>query len=172
MGEIFTYRTRVRYSETDQQGVVFNMHYLGYFDEAMNMYLDARGPGYAEMIARGYDVQLVHTEVDWRAALRWQDDAEIAVSPSRIGRTSFTLDFAIRRISPGPDNARSAAGGFRGVVPPGQHSTLDFAVRRAGEEDVLVTGRTVYVVVATDGSGKREIPPEIRAALEPVTPLF
>lgn len=139
MGEIFTYRMNVRYLETDQQGVVFNMWYLGYFDEAMNAYLDARGPGYAEMIARGYDVQLVHSEVDWRAALRWQDDAEISVSPSRIGTTSFTLDFA---------------------------------VRLAGEDDVRVTGRTVYVVVATDGSGKREVPPEMRAALEPVTPLF
>ena len=139
MGEIFTYRTHVRYLETDQQGVVFNMYYLGYFDEAMNAYLDARAPGYAEMIARGYDVQLVHSEVDWRDALRWQDDADISVSASRIGTTSFTLDFA---------------------------------VRRAGEDAILSTGRTVYVVVATDGSGKREIPPEMRAALEPVTPLF
>jgi uncharacterized protein len=28
------------------------------------------------------------------------------------------------------------------------------------------TGRTVYVVVATDGSGKRPVPPKLRAALE------
>lgn len=139
MGEIFTYRTRVRYSETDQQGVVFNMWFLGYFDEALNAFIDERGPGYAGMIAGGHDVQLVHSELDWRSSLRWQDEAEVAVSPSHIGTTSFTLDFA---------------------------------VRRAGEDDVLVTGRTVYVVVATDGSGKRAIPPEIRAALEPVTPLF
>lgn len=139
MGEIFTYRTRVRYSETDQQGVVFNMWFLGYFDEALNAFIDGRGPGYAEMIRGGHDVQLVHSELDWRSSLRWQDEAEIAVSPSHVGTTSFTLDFA---------------------------------VRREGEDDVLVTGRTVYVVVATDGSGKRPIPPEIRAALEPVTPLF
>lgn len=168
MGEIFTYRTRVRYSETDQQGVVFNMWFLGYFDEALNAFIDGRGPGYAQMIRGGHDVQLVHSELDWRSSLRWQDEAEIAVSPSRVGTTSFTLDFALRRIRSGSDDARSAAGGFPGVDPPGQHS----AVRREGEEDVLVTGRTVYVVVATDGSGKRPIPPEIRAALEPVTPLF
>lgn len=139
MGEIFTYRTRVRYSEADQQGVVFNMWFLGYFDEALNAFIDERGPGYGEMIAGGHDVQLVHSELDWRAPLRWRDEAEIAVSASHAGNTSFTLDFA---------------------------------VRRTGEDDVLVTGRTVYVVVATDGSGKRPIPPELRAALEPVTPLF
>lgn len=139
MGEIFTYRTRVRYSETDQQGVVFNMWFLGYFDEALNAFIDERGPGYAEMIEGGHDVQLVHTEVDWRSSLRWRDEAEVAVSPSHVGTTSFTLDFAVRLV---------------------------------GEDDVRVTGRTVYVVVATDGSGKRTIPPEIRAALEPVNPLF
>ena len=28
------------------------------------------------------------------------------------------------------------------------------------------TGRTVYVVVSTDGSGKRPVPPKLRAGLE------
>jgi acyl-CoA thioester hydrolase len=41
--------------------------------------------------------------------------------------------------------------------------TLAFEVRRG--DDVLVTARTVYVVVGLDGSGKREIPPFLRAAL-------
>jgi acyl-CoA thioester hydrolase len=40
---------------------------------------------------------------------------------------------------------------------------LDFEVRLGSA--VTCGGRTVYVVVATDGSGKREIPPLIRAAL-------
>ena len=149
MAEIFTYRTRVRYSEADQQGVVFNMWYLGYLDEAMTAYFDVRGPGYGGMNALGYDVQLVHSELDWRAALRWRDEAEIAVAASHIGRTSFTLDFLVRR-------AATVTGGGQ-VVP--------------GDDEVVVTGRTVYVLVATDGSGKREIPDEIRAALEPLTPL-
>jgi acyl-CoA thioester hydrolase len=35
--------------------------------------------------------------------------------------------------------------------------------RRDGTE--VVTGRTVYVVVATDGGGKRPIPDWLRAAL-------
>lgn len=41
--------------------------------------------------------------------------------------------------------------------------TLAFEVRR--DDEILVTARTVYVVVALDGSGKREIPPFLRAAL-------
>ena len=37
---------------------------------------------------------------------------------------------------------------------------------------VTCAGRTVYVVIAADGSGKREIPPEIRAALGEPAPLL
>lgn len=47
---------------------------------------------------------------------------------------------------------------------------LDFEVRLGSA--VTCRGRTVYVVVATDGSGKREIPPLIRAALGEPAPLL
>jgi acyl-CoA thioester hydrolase len=47
---------------------------------------------------------------------------------------------------------------------------LDFEVRHGAA--VTCSGRTVYVVVATDGSGKREIPPLIRAALGQPAPLL
>lgn len=47
---------------------------------------------------------------------------------------------------------------------------LDFEVRRGGE--VTCAGRTVYVVVATDGSGKRPIPPLIADALGEPAPLL
>ena len=38
-------------------------------------------------------------------------------------------------------------------------------VPRVGDQ-VRSTGRTVYVVVSTDGSGKRPVPPKLRAGLE------
>jgi acyl-CoA thioester hydrolase len=126
------YRHRVRYLEADQQGVVFNMWYLGYFDEAMAAFLEDGGLAYADMLAAGFDVQLVHSEIDWHASLRWPDQARVEVALAKAGTTSFTLDFAVRT-----------------------------------GDTLVATGRTVYVVVATDGSGKREIPDLIRAALGP-----
>jgi acyl-CoA thioester hydrolase len=59
----FTHSVEVRYLEVDQQGVVFNMWYLAYLDDAMTAYLLAGGLPYTEMIEAGYDVQLVHTEL-------------------------------------------------------------------------------------------------------------
>ncbi len=124
------YRHQVRYLEADQQGVVFNMWYLGYFDEAMAEFLSDGGLEYPDMLASGYDVQLVHTEIDWQGSLRWPDPAEVEVRLAEARTTSFTLAFEVR------------TGGA-----------------------VVATGRTVYVVVATDGSGKRPIPAFLRDAL-------
>jgi acyl-CoA thioester hydrolase len=128
-----TYRHRVRYLEVDQQGVVFNMWYLGYFDEAMADFLAEGGLPYLDMLASGHDAQLVHTEIDWRSSLRWADDARVEVSLASVGATSFSLRFAVY-----------------------------------GGDALVATGLTVYVVVGTDGSGKRPVPPSIRAALGPV----
>jgi acyl-CoA thioester hydrolase len=95
--EVFTMPLKVRYLEVDAQGVVFNSWYLAYFDDAMTAFLAARGLPYPTMLAAGYDVQLVRSEIDWRSGIGWQDAIEVAVSPARIGRTSFALDFEVRR---------------------------------------------------------------------------
>jgi acyl-CoA thioester hydrolase len=137
MSDVFIFPVTVRYLEVDAQGVVFNAWYLAYFDEAMSAFLTARGLPYQKMVEAGYDVQLVRSEIEWRAGLRWQDAVEVAVSTARIGRTSFALDFE---------------------------------VRRDGHE-VTCAARTTYVVIATDGSGKREIPPVITEALGDPAPL-
>lgn len=126
------YRHKVRYFEADQQGVVFNMWYLGYFDEAMAAFLEEGGLGYRQMLDAGFDVQLVHSEIDWGSSLRWGDEAEVRVGVAERGSTSFALDFDVS----------------------------------AGEKSVA-SGRTVYVVVATDGTGKRPIPEILDKALGP-----
>ena len=91
----FVHQVPVRYLEVDQQGVVFNMWYLAYLDDAMTAFLLAGGLPYTRMIEAGFDVQLVHTELDWEGSLRWGDVASVEVGVARLGSTSFTLDFAL-----------------------------------------------------------------------------
>jgi acyl-CoA thioester hydrolase len=130
VGRTTLYRHRVRYFEADQQGVVFNMWYLGYFDEAMTQFLAEGGLAYQSMTGAGFDVQLVRSEIEWLAPLRWPDEVTVEVSTAARGNTSFTLDFEVRN-------------------DPGS----------------VARGRTVYVVIGTDGTGKRPIPPQLSAAL-------
>ncbi len=91
----FVHPVNVRYLEVDRQGVVFNMWYLAYLDDAMTAFLAARGLPYEELLAAGYDVQVVHTELDWHGPLRFGDRASVQVDVARMGRTSFTLDFDV-----------------------------------------------------------------------------
>ena len=93
----FEYCTTVRYVEVDSQGVVFNAWYLTYCDEAMTAYLHARGLPYSDLLKAGFDTQLVHATIDWKSSLRWQDGVRVAVSAGAAGRTSFTMDFVVRR---------------------------------------------------------------------------
>ncbi|MDT5304297.1 MAG: acyl-CoA thioester hydrolase, partial [Mycobacterium sp.] len=53
-----------RFAEVDQQGVVFNAHYLTWFDEACTGFLDHLGVTYPGLIATGHDIQVVHSEID------------------------------------------------------------------------------------------------------------
>jgi acyl-CoA thioester hydrolase len=96
----FSYRFEVRYLEVDQQSVVFHMWYLAYLDDAMTAYLDGGGLAYTDMTDAGFDVQLVHTELDWSGSLRWGSRPSIEVETASVGRTSFSLRFAVHD---GPD---------------------------------------------------------------------
>jgi len=77
-----------RFAEVDQQGVVFNAHYLTWFDEACTGFLDHLGVTYPGLIATGHDIQVVHSEIDYLAGVRWRDSVRVAVQCERIGSTS------------------------------------------------------------------------------------
>ena len=133
----YTHRVDVRYLEVDQQGVVFNSWYLAYLDDAMTGFLAASGLPYTVMRDEGYDVQLVHTELDWTAALAFGDVAEIDVEPVATGRTSFTLGFTVRRGATPVCGARTlyvsvgTDGSGKRALPPALRDALG-APSRAG----------------------------------------
>lgn len=85
------YRHRVRYFEADQQGVVFKLWYLGYFDEAMTRFLEEGGLPYRRMLDAGFDVQLVRSEIDWHSSLRWPDDVSGDGAAVATGRTVYAV---------------------------------------------------------------------------------
>ena len=91
----FVHPVSVRYLEVDQQGVVFNMWYLAYCDDAMTAFLAEGGLPYLDMLRSGYDAQVVHTELDWHGPLRYGEPAGVRVGVSHLGRTSFTLRFEV-----------------------------------------------------------------------------
>jgi acyl-CoA thioester hydrolase len=87
----FVHRLRVRYSECDQQGVVFNGHYLFYYDVALNELWRARVGTYHEMVGRGVDLVVAEATIRYRAAARFDDLVDIGLSVSHLGTTSMVI---------------------------------------------------------------------------------
>jgi acyl-CoA thioester hydrolase len=85
----------VRYAECDQQGVVFNAHYLAYADEAVEHVLAQQGFSYADLLARGLDTSVVASELQWSSPARWGDVVDVDGTVERIGRTSFVVALTI-----------------------------------------------------------------------------
>jgi len=86
-----TWSAPVRYAEVDQQGIVFNSHYLLYCDEAMGAFSIQRG--LREFVTL---VRLVTSTVTWSGPARWGDLIEVDVRCTKVGRTSATLAFDLR----------------------------------------------------------------------------
>ncbi|MGE0801808.1 MAG: acyl-CoA thioesterase [Lautropia sp.] len=89
---------RVRWAEADMQGVVFNAHYLAYCDLAITEYWRALSGGDAEWLQRTFDrLYVVRSTLEYHAPARFDDQLTIACRCIRIGRTSMTFAFLIRR---------------------------------------------------------------------------
>jgi len=86
----------VRYGECDQQGVVFNAHYLAWADEAMTALMGHLGTPYETLLARDLDTAVVASELQWTSPARWGDTVAVDASVVKIGNTSFTADLVIR----------------------------------------------------------------------------
>jgi len=95
MTEPFTHRIRVRYAEVDGQGVVFNAHWMTYFDEACTRFIGSLGFG-PNFWINEFDVMLVRAVLEWTGPARFDDWVDITVEPSRLGTKSFDLNYRAR----------------------------------------------------------------------------
>lgn len=97
MTKPFRYYLRVRYHECDAQHVVFNARYADYLDITSIEFMRAALPRPTDGFDGTFEIQTVRQVIEWKAPARFDDVLEISVWASRIGTTSFTLSFEIRR---------------------------------------------------------------------------
>lgn len=90
--EPFVHRFRVRYSEVDPQGVVFNSRYLEYADVMVTEFFrDRRAHG----MPGALDFHVRRAEVDYLAPLRSDEWVEGRLTIEAIGTTSMTQRIAL-----------------------------------------------------------------------------
>ena len=91
----FSATTRVWFSDTDAQGIVYYGRYMPYFDHARTEYHRHLGRvGELE----GRDFVMRASNVEYHAPARFDDLIETFVRIARIGRTSVTYECAAYRL--------------------------------------------------------------------------
>lgn len=86
----FVHTIRPRYSEVDMQKVVFNGHWLNYFDDASTRFFESLGFDPRNL---GFEVMVVRATLDFRGPAAFDDVVRIEVAPDRLGNASFDLRF-------------------------------------------------------------------------------
>jgi acyl-CoA thioester hydrolase len=89
----FVHRLRPRYAEVDQQGVVFNAHWLTYFDDACTRFFESLGWDPKEAFFADFDFMIVKAVLEWEGPAGFDEVVGIEVAPTRLGTKSFDLRF-------------------------------------------------------------------------------
>ncbi|MCB0993096.1 MAG: thioesterase family protein [Acidimicrobiales bacterium] len=81
---------RVRYGEVDQQGVVFNAHYMAYIDDTLEHFMSTLG----DLRDLGWDMMMKKIDIEWQGSAGNGDVVDVDVAAVRWGNTSFELGYA------------------------------------------------------------------------------
>ncbi|BAT59363.1 acyl-CoA thioester hydrolase YbgC [Variibacter gotjawalensis] len=92
----FFFPFRVRYSEIDGQRVVFNAHYLTYYDVTITEYFRALGfDQYEDAKQTGEDFHVVKSTVEYKAPILFDQEIEVGCRVGKLGNSSMTFELAI-----------------------------------------------------------------------------
>jgi acyl-CoA thioester hydrolase len=97
VGQPFRHQLRVRYAECDPQGVVFNAHYLAYFDTNINELLRHALGSYQAMLDRDVDIVVAEAQLRFRAPARFEDQLTLEIAVEQLGTTSIITSHRISR---------------------------------------------------------------------------
>ena len=91
-------RLRVRWAEVDLQQIVFNGHYLMYFDTAVAGYWRALALPYHDAMALlGGDLYVRKATLEYEGSARFDEQLEVGIRCDRIGNSSMLLRAAVFR---------------------------------------------------------------------------
>src|SRR5207244_1887462 len=91
------YKLRVRYGECDPQGVVFNAHYLAYFDIGIIELFRAAFGSYQMMVDQGVEFVVAEAGLRYHRPAHFDDELTLEIAISRLGTTSMTTSYRVLR---------------------------------------------------------------------------
>ncbi len=86
---------RVRYSETDQMGIVYHSHYLVWFEIGRTEWCRAAGLPYAEMERSGLFIPVTRVECAFRRRSSYDDPIRIVTRMGELGSRGCTFRYEV-----------------------------------------------------------------------------
>ncbi len=123
-GYTFSTDVRVRFAETDAQGIAHNSNYFVWFEVARVEYLERHAGGYAKLREEGIEALVLETHVRYLQPARFDDRLRVHARCCDLRGARFRYEYAIERdgkvIADGwTAHATVDAGTFRPTrVPP------------------------------------------------------
>jgi acyl-CoA thioester hydrolase len=93
----FSTDVRVRFAETDAQGVVHNANYLVWFEVARVAYLEEHTGGYQSLRDQGIESFVLESHVRYRLPAHFDDRLVIHARVGELQGASFRFDYRVTR---------------------------------------------------------------------------
>jgi len=94
----FVFPLRVRWSEIDQQAIVFNSHYLTYCDLGFTEFWRTLPlASFVDMSGSGYEFFVKKASLEYHQSAKFDDLLDICVRCSRLGNSSMQITTGIYR---------------------------------------------------------------------------
>ena len=90
-------KLRVRYGETDAQGIVNNADYLSYFEVGRVEWLRAAGLSYRELEKEGYGLVVVEALARYKRPAFFDDELTVRTELIELKRASLSFRYTVLR---------------------------------------------------------------------------
>jgi acyl-CoA thioester hydrolase len=92
---------RVRYSETDQMGVVYHAEYLVWCEVGRTDFIRALGLPYSELERRGTSLAVAEASIRYHAPARYDDLVRVETRLVDVRSRAITFEYLIRNADSG-----------------------------------------------------------------------
>ena len=96
-GFVFSHQVRVRFAETDAQGIAHHAAYVVWLEEARVAYLDAFTGGYNHIREQGIEALTIGVQLDYKAAAAFHDVLTVWTRCAEIRGARFRYEYRIMR---------------------------------------------------------------------------
>lgn len=96
---VYTHRIRVRYSETDQMGVVYHANYLNWFEVGRTEFIRETGVTYRSLEEKGILLPVTDVSLSYKQPTRYDDWVEIRTQLEELSMVRLTFGYEIYRVA-------------------------------------------------------------------------